>query len=103
MDHTGGIFWDVLLLSEYNDKWENFYLNMLEVLPCERCRIETMEDHKKNPIIPKFKDKNEKDEWLWETRLSRGGGSWRKKVEDNNYTLETWREYLNKPFTTLYD
>ena len=40
---------------------------------------------------------------LWETRMKRGGNNWRKKVKDNNYTLETWIEYLNKPFTNNYD
>ena len=24
----GGLFWDVLLLSEYNEHWEDFYITM---------------------------------------------------------------------------
>ena len=100
MEYTGGLFWDVLLLSEYNDKWEDFYLSMIEVIPCNKCCNESMRFHITNPI-PNFKDKNEKDKWLWEIRLKRGGDNWRKKVEDNNYTLETWKEYLDHPFTRI--
>lgn len=106
MEYTGGIFWDVLLLSEYNDKWEDFYLNLLEVLPCKRCSDEIIKFHledKKRGTIPKFKNNDEKNEWLWEIRklidVGRGGGRWASKVRKNNYTLETWKEYLNKPFT----
>lgn len=33
----GGLFWDVLLLSEYNEHWEDFYLTMNSVLPCDIC------------------------------------------------------------------
>ena len=102
MQYTGGLFWDVLLLSEYNDKWEDFYLNMLEILPCSRCSKESMQYHITKKI-PNFKNKDEKDQWLWETRLKRGGNRWRKRVEDNSYTLESWKEYLNKPFTDNYD
>ena len=57
---TGGYFWDVLLLSTYNEHWEDFYLNMIKVLPCEKCVINTLEHISHNPI-PKFQNTNEKN------------------------------------------
>ena len=97
---TGGYFWDVLLLSTYNEYWEDFYLNMIKVLPCEKCVINTEKHLSFNPV-PKFKDTNEKNEYLWELRLKRGGQVWRNEVKEKGYTLETWINQFNKPFTRI--
>ena len=97
---TGGYFWDVLLLSTYNEHWEDFYLSMVKVLPCEKCVINTETYLSFNPV-PKFKDTNEKNKYLWELRLKRGGPPWKKEVEEKGYTLETWINHLSKPFTRI--
>jgi hypothetical protein len=86
---TGGYFWDVLLLSTYNEYWEDFYLNMVKVLPCEKC-IKNTEEHLSYNPVPKFKDTNEKNEYLWEN-----------EVKEKGYTLETWRNHLGSTFTRI--
>ncbi len=96
--YYGGLFWDVLLLSEYNESWEDFYLNMVMVIPCEECVKNNIEWLKSNRI-PKFKNTDEKNKWLWENRYDRGGCYWRDKVKNQGYTLETWLgQYKDKLF-----
>tara|TARA_R110001632_G_scaffold89742_2_gene193305 strand:- start:1156 stop:1461 length:306 start_codon:yes stop_codon:yes gene_type:complete len=98
METFGGMFWDCLLLCEYNGFTE-FYLSMAAVVPCEKCRIDNMLYLSKNKI-PTFNSNKEKNEWLWEHRLNRGGPIWRNKVEENNYNLNSWLDlYKNKVFT----
>jgi len=97
---TGGYFWDVLLLSDYNEYWEDFYFNLVKVLPCQKCIKKTLDYHKSNPI-PKFKNTEEKNEYLWDLRHLRAGDIWRDEVKEKGYTLETWKEYLNQPFTRI--
>lgn len=97
----GGMFWDVLLLSEYNDSWNDFFISTTKILPCEICRKENSQYYGdfKN-FIPEFKNKDEKDKWVWEHRLQRGGDNWRKKVKDNNWSLDSWKEqFKNKVFS----
>ena len=77
----GGMFWDVLLLSEYNESWEDFYLCMCAVLPCQECVRDNMAWLKKNQI-PKFESTKEKNEWVWEHRRLRGGCQWRNKMKE---------------------
>lgn len=102
-DYTGGLFWDILLLSQFNEYWTNFYYSYLQILPCKRCRDETTKYHLLNPV-PTLKCQEEKDKYIWELRLRQGGEPWRNKVLKNNYTLETWKEqFKNKPFTNLYN
>ena len=97
-EYYGGLFWDVLLLADYKG-WDDFYLSMTNVLPCESCRRAGMSFLKDNKI-PEFKNNDEKNEWLWKHRLQRGGGVWRKKVEENGYTLESWVGlYMFKKFS----
>tara|TARA_R100001079_G_C4379209_1_gene122360 strand:- start:165 stop:473 length:309 start_codon:yes stop_codon:yes gene_type:complete len=97
-DYYGGMFWDVLLLAEYKG-WDDFYLSMTNVIPCDKCRKDGMLWLNKNKI-PDFKSNDEKNEWLWRHRLQRGGAPWRKKVEENGYTLESWIGlYMFKKFT----
>ena len=89
-EYYGGLFWDVLLLSDYNENWHDFYINMCSVIPCQ------IESNK----IPDFKDTDEKNKWLWEHRLQRGGAGWRKKVKEDGYTLESWLGlYKDKKFS----
>ena len=98
----GGLFWDVLLLSEYNEHWEDFYLTMNSVLPCDICVRNNMKWLKKNKI-PKFNSTKEKNEWLWENRLERGGQQWKTVVEENNYTLESWLgQFKDKSFSKAH-
>ena len=102
----GGYFWDVLLLSEYNEHWENFYNSMCKVLPCNKCQVGTEKFHKEEELgkFPPMKNQQEKNEHLWKLRLARGGVSWREKVEKDGYTLNSWLEYLRVgelPFTQI--
>ena len=100
--YYGGLFWDVLLLTDYKG-WGEFYISMCNVIPCEVCRSDNMDWLMKNKI-PDFKDTDEKNEWLWRHRLERGGASWRKKVEDNGYTLDSWIGlYMFKKFSANMD
>lgn len=98
-EYYGGLFWDVLLLSDYNENWHDFYITMCSVIPCQICVNSNMGWLKDNKI-PDFKDTDEKNEWLWKHRLQRGGSGWRKKVEENGYTLESWLGlYMFKKFS----
>lgn len=102
MGSYGGLFWDVLLLSEYNEHWEDFYITMNYVLPCEKCVRGNVKWLKQNKI-PKFKSTKEKNEWLWENRLERGGDKWVNIVQENNYTLESWLDqFKGKSFSKYH-
>ena len=87
-EYYGGIFWDVLLLADYKG-WDEFYLSMTNILPCDICRSDGM-NWLNNNKIPEFLNNDDKNCWLWHHRLQRGGASWRKKVNDNGYTLDSW-------------
>jgi len=87
-EYYGGLFWDVLLLADYKG-WDEFYLSMVAVLPCESCRNGGMEWLKHNKI-PDFLSNDDKNVWLWEHRKRLGGGKWRQKIKENNYTLDSW-------------
>lgn len=95
----GGMFWDCLLLCNYKG-FDDFYISMAAVVPCEECRKDNMLYLSKNKI-PLFNSNKEKNEWLWEHRLNRGGYNWRKKVNENNWSLDSWKEqYKNKVFSS---
>ena len=98
METFGGMFWDCLLLCDYNG-FADFYVSMAAVVPCEKCRKDNMLYLSSNKI-PDFNSNKEKNEWLWNNRYSRGGYNWRKKVEDNGWSLNSWLDlYKNKVFT----
>jgi hypothetical protein len=98
-EYYGGMFWDVLLLSNYNENWHDFYITMCSVIPCQICVNSNMGWLEQNKI-PDFKDNDEKNKWLWEHRLSRGGAQWRKKVKEDGYTLDSWLGlYKDKKFS----
>jgi len=99
MKYTGGLFWDVLLIADYDENWEDFFYSLIKVLPCKACREKTKLHHENYPI-PKMKNNQEKNEYLWILRMQRGGQPWREKVNENGYTLESWvAQYADKPFT----
>ena len=58
-EFTGGLFWDVLLLTQYNEYWEDFFYKFIRVLPCKKCVGESIAHHNINPV-PKFKSNEEK-------------------------------------------
>ena len=98
---TGGLFWDVLLLSEYNEHWISFYESLIRVLPCEKCVNDSIKHHKNFPV-PKLHNTKEKNQYLWSLRTQRGNAQWNKKVKKGEYTLETWiNQFKNKPFRKL--
>tara|TARA_R110002074_G_scaffold388957_2_gene571962 strand:- start:17144 stop:17473 length:330 start_codon:yes stop_codon:yes gene_type:complete len=88
-ESTGGLFWDVLLLSEYNEHWITFYESFIRVLPCEKCSKEHIHHHSKYPI-PKISNNDEKNQFLWDLRCIRGSANYQDKIRKNEYTLETW-------------
>ena len=101
METTGGLFWDILLLSEYNEHWPQFYMNMINVLPCEKCRADSLRYHKEYPI-PKLNNKQEKDQYIWELKKMRGGYVWQTTLKEKKYTLQTWQnKYKDKKFTKI--
>jgi hypothetical protein len=100
-DYTGGLFWDILLITKYNEDWIDFYHSLIKVLPCEKCREETKKYHEWKPL-PKFYDTNEKNQYLWDLRLNRGGEVWKRDVIEKGYTLESWINlFENKPFSRI--
>jgi hypothetical protein len=98
--NTGGYFWDVLLLSQFNENWIDFYLSLCKVLPCQRCIDHTLKYHQQKPI-PSLKSQKEKNEYLWKLRLDRGGDEWNAEVKDKGYTLESWEKSLQQPFSRI--
>ena len=98
---SGGYFWDILLLSQYNKDWIKFYFSFIRVLPCEDCIQKTLKFHEDNPI-PNFKDQKEKNEYIWNIRLQRGGEVWRNETIEKGWTLKTWEDNFNKPFSRIY-
>lgn len=95
---TGGLFWDVLLLSKYNDDWINFYESLIRVLPCDKCIKDSLHYHEGNPI-PKISNNDEKNQFLWELRRKRGSAEWKTKMLNHEYTLESWLDqFKDKPF-----
>lgn len=102
-DYTGGLYWDILLITPYSDKWEDFYNALINVLPCDKCIKKTIQHHEEYPV-PKFKSTEEKNEYLWKLRIHRGGINWRQDVEKKGYTLESWLNlFKDKPFTKIID
>jgi uncharacterized membrane protein len=102
MKNTGGLFWDILLITEYNEDWENFYFSLIKVLPCKLCIEKSLEYHEVCEKVPKMKSTKEKNEYLWELRLKRGGQPWRDDVEKYGYTLDSWlAQYKGKPFSRI--
>ena len=100
-DYLGGYFWDVLLISELNDDWYDFYFSLVKVLPCKKCREETLKYHTLSEV-PKFKNQEEKNKYIWDLRLKRGGDNWRQDIEKKGYTYESWiDQFKNKPFTRI--
>lgn len=100
-EYTGGLFWDVLLLTQYNEYWEDFFYKFIRVLPCKKCVGESIAHHNINPV-PKFKSNEEKNEWLWEQRVHRGGKPFRDDIADKGYSLEGWiNQFKDKPFTRI--
>ncbi len=98
-EYTGGLFWDILLLTKYNEDWENFFHSLIKVLPCQACIDKTINHHEREPL-PKFKDNDEKNKYLWNLRLARGGTPWVNEVNEKGYTLESWEKlYEGKKFT----
>lgn len=98
-EYTGGLFWDILLITEYNEDWINFYHSLIKVLPCDKCREETLLYHKTNEL-PIFNNTTEKNKWLWDFKLKRGGTKGRAEIIENNYTLESWEGlFKDLPFT----
>ena len=98
METFGGMFWDCLLLCNY-ERFDEFYLSMSIVVPCDKCRINNMIYIQSNKI-PIFNCNKEKNEWLWKNRYQRGGYNWRKKVDENGWSLNSWLDlYKNKVFT----
>ena len=99
--YTGGLFWDILLITEYNEDWIDFFNSLVKVLPCTKCREETQQYHKFSPI-PKFSDNDAKNKYLWDLRMNRGGDTWRKEVAEKGYTFESWvGQFKVKPFTRV--
>ena len=97
-ESTGGLFWDVLLLSQFNDEWIRFYESFIRVLPCNKCIKDSIEYHKDRPI-PKITNNDEKNRFLWKLRCKRGSKEWKDKIRTNEYTLETWlAQFENKSF-----
>lgn len=95
---TGGMFWDVLLLTQFNDEWIRFYESFIRVLPCEKCIQDGIEYHKGHPI-PKITNNDEKNQFLWKLRSIRGSKEWKDKIRTNEYTLESWLyQFKNKSF-----
>lgn len=98
---TGGYFWDVILLTDYNEYWEPFFMNLIRVLPCDKCVKESIHHYSLHPI-PKFKNTDEKNEYVWKLREGQGGKEWRSEVFKNKYTLESWlAKFKDKPFTRI--
>lgn len=97
-EYTGGLFWDILLITEYNEDWINFYHSLIKVLPCKKCIEDTAQYHRNNEI-PLLTNTAEKNKWLWDMKLKRGGKYWRAEVLEKNYTLESWENlYKDLPF-----
>jgi hypothetical protein len=99
--YTGGLFWDILLITEYNKDWIDFFNALVKVLPCAKCREETQKYHEWKPL-PEFSDTDEKNRYLWSLRFNRGGENWRKDVKENGYTLESWvNQFKDLPFSRI--
>ena len=102
METYGGKFWDVLLLSQYNEHWKDFFKSMIRVLPCDKCRIDSLRHFEKHEL-PEIANQEEKDQFLWELRYTLGGYPFRQKVKIKGYTLEGWKEqFKDMKFTQIY-
>ena len=94
----GGMFWDVLLLSQYNEEWVAFYESFIRVVPCDKCIRDGIQYHKDYPI-PKISNNDEKNQFLWKLRSKRGSRKWKDKIRSGEYTLETWlAQFKDKSF-----